>query len=140
MNQILKTYQKTNLFGADHNLKLNIVRPGYITYELTVQKKHLATPKVIHGGMIAALMDSILGVAALSLTSEEGKVVSTIEFKINYLKPVQLGNSLKGIGTVEQQGNRILVCSGEIIDSNSKKIVAKGLGTFNTYPAEKAGI
>ena len=140
MNDILKAYHASNLFGRDHDFQLSIEQPGIISYEVIVQKKHLATPTVIHGGMIAALMDSILGVAALSLASEENKVVSTIEFKINYLKPVKLGDLLQGIGKVEQKGKRIFVSSGEIKNKKTGEIVAKGLGTFNAYPADKAGI
>ena len=69
MKQLLEIYDKVNIFGRENNLKLTIIKPGEITYEMTVIEKHLATPKVIHGGMIAAMMDGVIGVAALSLVA-----------------------------------------------------------------------
>jgi len=41
---------------------------------------------------------------------------------------------------MEQKGNRLIIVSGDIICPNRNNIViAKALGTFNSYPAEKAG-
>jgi hypothetical protein len=49
-------------------------------------------------------------------------------------------DTLQGIGKVEQKGNRLIIVSGDIICPERNNIViAKAMGTFNTYPAEKAG-
>ena len=137
MHPILQEYQKNNAFGKVNELQLEIISPGTINYRMKVQEKHLATPLTIHGGMLSALMDAVLGVAALSLVCESGRVVSTVEFKINFMDPVHLGDELVAVGQVDQQGKRILVCSGVIKEAKSGKTVAKGLGTFNAYPFEK---
>lgn len=139
MNLIDK-YISQNHFGESLGMNFKIIEPGLIHYYLKIEDKHLATPNAAHGGVISALMDALLGVTGLSAVEKENKVVSTIEFKINFLSPALLNDQLIGIGKLEQKGNRLLVISGDIICENrNNQIIAKGIGTFNAYPAEKAG-
>jgi uncharacterized protein (TIGR00369 family) len=137
---IIEQYIQTNNFGKNLGMEFKIVEPGLVHYLLTIQNEHLATPISAHGGVISALMDGLLGVTALSVTESENKVVSTVEFKINFLAPALLGDQLLGIGKIEHKGNRLIITSGEICCVNKNNIlIAKALGTFNSYPAEKAG-
>lgn len=140
MNRILEIYEEINGFGRDHGMHFEVVKPGEVIYEMEVQQKHLATLTVIHGGMVAAFMDAVLGVAALSLSSLDGKLVSTIEFKINFFEPVQLGDIMQGFGQVDKKGKSIYMSSGRIINKKTKQVLASGMGTFNTYPIEKTGL
>lgn len=138
---IIEHYIAHNNFGKILGMDFKIIEPGIVHYFMTIKEEHLATPKAAHGGVVAALMDGVLGVAALSNVVAQNKVVSTVEFKINYLAPVLLGDQLVGIGKVEQLGNRIIITSGDIICTNRNNItVAKAMGTFNAYPYEKAGL
>ncbi len=139
MERLLKIYEQVNKFGSKNGLKLTIIKPGEITYEMEVLEKHLATPTTIHGGMIAAMMDGVIGVAALSLVAPEGKLVSTVEYKINYFKPAYLGDVLFGKGRVDHRGKRIIHTSGEIYNQKNE-IVAKAMGTFNAYPFENSDL
>jgi uncharacterized protein (TIGR00369 family) len=81
----------------------------------------------IHGGAIAGLLDTIIGVAInQQLESSEG--ASTVELKINYLRPVNEGK-LWGEGKVIQKGRRLIVGQGEIKD-DAGQLVAFGTATF----------
>ena len=80
-----------------------------IRYRLQVTKDHLATPTTSHGGLIAGYMDGVLGLAALYVSSENGNLVSTVEFKINFISPARLGDILIGEGQVVSKGKRIIV-------------------------------
>lgn len=137
MEHLLEIYNSVNNFGRENNMVLTIVKPGEIIYEMEIQKKHLASVNTAHGGMIAALMDGVIGVAALSLVVQQKKLVATVEYKINYFKPVYLGDTLKGFGRVDFAGKSIISTSGEIYNQKGE-IVAKGMGTFNAYPFEKS--
>lgn len=137
---IIDQYNKHNHFGSYLGMHFSIIEPGLVHYHLKINQHHLATPLAAHGGVLAGLMDALLGVTALSVTEKEGKVVSTIEFKINFLSPALLNDELLAIGKIEQKGNRIIVVSGDIIcPAKNNATIAKGIGTFNAYPAEKAG-
>lgn len=139
MEDLIKIYNQVNQFGLENDLELTIIKPGEIVYEMEVVKKHLATPTAIHGGMLAALMDGVIGVAALTTVAEEKKIVATVEFKINYFKPAFLGDKLIGKGKVDHKGNRIIHASGEIYNQKNE-LIAKAIGTLNAYPYEKSDI
>jgi uncharacterized protein (TIGR00369 family) len=140
MADLIKKYIENNHFGRLLGMDFKIVKDGIVEYGLPVTKEHLATPNSAHGGLIAALVDGALGVAALSAVHKENKVVSTVEYKLNFLAPVLLNDQLKAIAKVEQKGKRILIVSCDVFASNRDNIlIAKALGTFNAYPAEKAG-
>jgi uncharacterized protein (TIGR00369 family) len=136
MNEILKAYDKTNEFGRFLNMTYEVVQPGEVVFSMLVTKDLLATTKAMHGGALAGLMDAVVGVAALSVSSLKDKLVSTVEFKINYLKPVLLNDQLKGLGTVISEGNRIIVCKGEIFNQK-EELVAIATSTMNAYPFTK---
>jgi acyl-CoA thioesterase len=128
MNQIDK-YNEANLFGKANNLHLTIIESGHIEYKMKLEEKHLALPALIHGGAIAGLMDAILSVAAFTMVSEEGKHVATVDFTINYLKPITTLETIRGIGKVMKRGKKIIVSRGEIYNEN-EEIVALGTGTM----------
>jgi uncharacterized protein (TIGR00369 family) len=137
---LFKTYAQTNQFGKLMGAELINTSAEGIEYRLIIDEKHLATPTTAHGGVISALMDGVLGVAALYVSSEDGNLVSTVEFKINYLQPVLKGDILIGKGKVISAGKRLIIAQGEISCENSGKKVAIATGTFNAYPHEKSGM
>lgn len=137
---LIKVYQQTNAFGKLHGMELLKFEADEILYRLEVKKEHLATPTTAHGGLIAGYMDGVLGLAALYFSSEHANLVSTVEFKINYLSPVRLGDVLIGRGSVVSHGKRIIIAQGEVFHEKSKEKVAIGTGTFNAYPYEKSGM
>jgi uncharacterized protein (TIGR00369 family) len=83
-------YIKMNRFGHLLGMDFSIQSPGKVEYKLNIKEEHLATPISAHGGVISALLDATLGVGALSAVCEEEKVVSTIEMKVSFLRPVLL--------------------------------------------------
>lgn len=135
--EIIRLYEEANSFGDLLGMELTLIDQGVIEYRMLVAQKHLATPLAAHGGAIASLIDGALGVAALSKVSIDKKVVSTIEFKVNYLKPAILGDQLLATGRVQSAGNRLLYVECDVVNQKGETI-AKANGTFNTYPASKA--
>lgn len=136
MNDILEAYNKTNEFGRFLSMDYTVVSPGEIELSMKVTKNLLATSKAMHGGALAGMMDAVVGVAALSVSSLKGNIVSTVEFKINYLKPIFLNDELTGVGSVVSEGNRIIICKGDIFNQN-KELVAIATSTMNAYPFSK---
>lgn len=137
---LISDYIKHNQYGQLIGMDFEIIKSGLLHYRLNIQAKHLATPLAAHGGLIASLCDAALGVVALSAVCEQNKVVSTVEYKINFISPAQLNNTLLAVSKVESKGNRIIVSSCDVFcENDNMRLVAKALGTFNAYPAEKAG-
>lgn len=139
-NTLIEKYVQNNFFGRLVGMDFKIIEEGLVDYYLTITKDHLATPHAAHGGVIAALADSALGVAGLSSVYKENKVVSTIEYKTNFISPAFLNDQLLAKGKVEQKGKRILIITCDIFCVNrDNALIAKSMGTFNAYDAAKAG-
>ena len=134
---ILKKYNQTNKFGKFLGLELELIRPGEVNYYVTVKQDHLATLNSAHGGFLAGIFDQIVGTSALSMAVLDKKVVSTVEFKINYLKPAFLNDQIKGSGKVISSGKRIYTVEGKIYNQNDELLVL-GIATLNAYPFEKS--
>ncbi len=134
---LIERYIQSNKFGELLGMDFEITAPGCIFYTMKIEEKHLATPIAAHGGAVASLIDAALGVACLSAVFNEGKVVSTLELSIKYLKPAKLGASIIAKSDVISKGNRILVSEVKVYDGD--QLIATGSGTFNAYPKEKAG-
>jgi uncharacterized protein (TIGR00369 family) len=133
-------YNRINRYGAANGMTLSVPAPGQAEYQMLITDAHLSSPGTAHGGVLAGLMDAALGAAALTLAFTAGELVSTIEFKINYLRPVHLGDELRAVARVEHPGKSIIVVSGTIYraaEGLADPAVAQGLGTFNRYPAAK---
>lgn len=137
LDEFKKAFKAMNKFDQENGLEFEIHKPGEITYHLTIQEKHLSSPGVSHGAVIAGFMDCVLGLSALSLAITKDNLTSTVEFKLNFLKPAKLGDRLTGKGKIEHAGKSLIMSSGEVYNQETGDLVAKGLGTFNLYPLSK---
>lgn len=129
-------FKSFNKFDAENGLTFEVHEPGFITYKMTIEEKHLSSPNTAHGAALAAFMDCVLGLSALSQAMVVGNLTSTVEFKINYIRPVHLGDVLTGTGKVVHKGKSLIISSGEIKNAKDE-LIALGQGTFNTYPLNK---
>jgi uncharacterized protein (TIGR00369 family) len=134
-------YNRINAYGQANGMTLSASEPGQAEYRMVIGPAHLSSPGVAHGGVLAGLMDAVLGAAALTLAFTVGELVSTVEFKINYLHPVRLGDELRAVAQVDHAGKSLVVSSGFIYRQAAGEAeataVAQGMGTFNRYPASK---
>jgi len=135
--EILKRYGQTNRYGSLLGLHLDFVESGVVNYRTKVLKEHLATEKSAHGGFLASIFDQIVGTAALSKAINDGKVVSTVELKMNFLKPAMLDDELLGEGRVINNGKRLYTVEGKIYNQK-KELLLTGLATLNAYPFAKS--
>lgn len=137
---LIDKYIQYNFFGKLVGMDFKIIAEGEVEYYLTITKDLLATPHAAHGGVIAALADSALGIAGLSAVHKENKAVSTVEYKVNFLSPAFLNDQLVAKAKIDQKGKRLIIISCDIFCTNrDNKLIAKSIGTFNAYDASKAG-
>lgn len=113
-------------------IELDVSEP-IVTASMTIQPLHAGAPGIAHGGAIAALLDSALGLQALRLALETGRVTSTVELKTNFLRPVKVGAQLVVRPEVQSRGRSLLVLSGAAEDVATGERVAFAVGTFNVF-------
>jgi acyl-coenzyme A thioesterase PaaI-like protein len=80
-------------------------------------QEHQSYPKVLHGGISAAILDEVIG-RAIMMTSDSCTFGVTIELKVRYKKPVPLGAELKAIGRITRDKGRIFEGTGELFLPN----------------------
>jgi uncharacterized protein (TIGR00369 family) len=137
LDQFVKIFKSMNKYDIENGLEFKILSPGSITYQMKIEDKHLSSPNTAHGAVMAGFMDCVLGLSALSQAITENNLTSTVEFKINYIRPVKLGEEIIGTGNVIHKGKSLIISSGEVKNLKTGELVAVGQGTFNTYPISK---
>ena len=94
---------------------------------LEIEDNHRNPHGVVHGAVIYALADTGMG-GALTSTLREGQICSTIEIKINYLRPGIKGKLRCQTGIVSQ-GKRTAVLESDVFDGQ-ERLLARAMGTF----------
>lgn len=131
----VENYTQINNFARENGIKHTVLGPGVTETRMKILDKHLSSPGVSHGGSMAGLMDALLGFCALSAAIPDGNLVSTVEFKLNYFKPILAGDELVGKAKVVRKGKSIIVSIAEVYRGDD--LVSHGQGTFNVYPLQK---
>ena len=99
---------------------LDQVEPGFVAMGLNVGE-HLYNPiGTVHGGVIATLLDSVMGCAVHSLVPL-GQAYTTLEIKVNYLRALtEKTQSVRGEGRVVHFGRRQAVAEGKVVDAGGR--------------------
>jgi uncharacterized protein (TIGR00369 family) len=105
------------------------VSEGEVSAELMPREDLENMGGTIHGGVLAALLDTVMG-AALHTRLSVGERFATIDLKVNYLRPLSRASGvMRGTGRVINAGRRIAYVEGEIRDS-SAALAAHAVGNF----------
>jgi uncharacterized protein (TIGR00369 family) len=105
---------------------------------LTVREDHLSPAKRVHGGVISACFDVALGLASFS-TMDPWDVCSTVELKVNYLKPIHLGDELRFESNVDFRGKRLCVAHAYVYKNGEKDPTGMASGTYYVISTLKKG-
>ena len=111
------------------------VDPGRVVFELEAGPQHASPLGTMHGGVLCDLVDAAMGCAHASLL-EEGETFTTLELKINFMKPVREGH-LVADGRVIKAGRTIGLVEGRITDETGS-LVAFATSTCMTLRGEAA--
>ena len=112
--------------------QLVLVEPGRVAIELPWTAGLSQQHGFLHGGIVAAVLDSACGYAGFTLMPE-GTGVLTIEFKINFLAPAK-GQRFRMVGQVIKPGRTVTVTEGRTyaINDGREKLIATMGATLMT--------
>jgi uncharacterized protein (TIGR00369 family) len=98
--------------------------PGRLVAEMAVRDE-LKTPfGNLHGGVMAGLVDHVLGVVAYPLM-RRGQWAATTEFKLNYLAPVS-GGTLRAESQVVSMTRTTAIVRVEVSNGERMACIAQG--------------
>jgi uncharacterized protein (TIGR00369 family) len=105
------------------------VGDGEVAFELTPDQSMYNPIGAIHGGVVCTLLDTVVA-CAFQTTLPAGVGYTSIELKVNYLRPIQAdGGALTGHGWVTKRGRRVGFAEGDVRDRDGK-VVATGSGSL----------
>jgi uncharacterized protein (TIGR00369 family) len=114
---------------------LTAVEPGAATLEMEVTERHANPMGTLHGGVLCDIADAAMGMAYASLLAE-GETFTTLELKINFVRPVWRG-TLRAEGRVVQGGKTVGLVECDVRDEKDR-LVARATSTCLTLRGEAA--
>ena len=114
-------------------LRVTSLLPGESRVELEAGPPHFNPMGTVHGGVLCDLADLAMG-AAYASTLASGETFTTLELKINFLRPVWK-EKLLAVGKIVKQGRTIGMVECDITDTQGR-LVAKSTSTCMTLQQE----
>jgi uncharacterized protein (TIGR00369 family) len=111
------------------------VEPGRAVMEMDAGPQHSSPMGTVHGGILCDLADAAMGMAYASAL-DEGETFTTLELKINFLKPVWTGR-LTATGRVVKAGHTVGLVECDVHDDKDW-LVARASSTCMTLRGAQA--
>jgi uncharacterized protein (TIGR00369 family) len=108
---------------------------GRATVEFEANEQHANPMGTLHGGVLCDIADAAMG-AAYRSTLTEGETFTTLELKINFLRPVWKAKLLAE-GSIVRAGRLVGLVECNIIDERGR-LVARASSTCMTLRGEDA--
>lgn len=133
MDRIRRSFDKQGLMRT-LGATLESVEAGKVTITCAADDRLTQQHGLMHGGVVASLVDVACGYAAMTMAPHDREVL-TVEFKINFLKRAN-AERVTAIGEVLQSGRTLTVCQGTAFDATRTKVLARMTATIMTVDAQ----
>lgn len=96
---------------------------------LRVGPDHLNHGGILHGGVVATLLDSVMGhTVGAALAPDHG--TATASFTVSFLEPAFLGDELRATAEIVRRGSSLVTVEGSAHRVSDERLIARALGTF----------
>jgi uncharacterized protein (TIGR00369 family) len=111
------------------------IKPGEAVIGFEAGEAHANPLGTLHGGALCDIADAAMGLA-FAATLDEGESFTTLELKINFLKPIWKAR-LKAVGRVVKQGRVIGLVECDVTDEHGS-LVARATSTCMILRGQQA--
>jgi len=115
--------------------RLVAISDGHATVELEAGKRHANPMGTLHGGILCDIADAAMGMA-YAATLDDGESFTTLELKINFLKPVW-NAKLTAEANVIKNGRTVGLVQCDVFDER-RSLVARASSTCLTLRGKDA--
>ncbi len=129
----LITIVKDSPYPSHMSMALNKIKLDRAEVVLDLGPYHMQPFGIVHGGVLATLIDTATFWSAFLCLPEDTGLVN-VDLKLNYLKPAMEGR-LTAFGTCIQAGKSISYSEARVEDK-SGKIIAHGTSTLMALPGK----
>lgn len=108
--------------------RIHSVESGHAVFELDPAEYHYNPFATVHGGILSTLLDSTMTSAVIT-TLPSGKTCSTVEIKVNFIRPVTAETGvLRCEARPVHVGRRLATVEGHLRNKEGK-LIAHGIST-----------
>ena len=108
--------------------------PGFSHLELDLSNKHLQPFGIVHGGVIASIIDAATFYAVFVDLEDQSDGLTSVDLKLNYLAPSTSGKIISK-GRKIKVGKTLGYAEAEVLDE-SGRILAHGTSTLMILPGK----
>lgn len=123
-----RIFERTVSFNQHAGMLLEAAGPGWSRMRLPLRPEVMNPFGAVHGGAIAALIDSAAGTAVAAGTLPEDRIMGTIDMQVHFLERGR-GSALIAEGRMVRAGKAVAVATVEVRNDDGT-LVAMGTGTF----------
>jgi len=114
---------------------LTAVKPGEAVIDFEATEAHANPMGTLHGGVLCDIADAAMGLA-YAANLHEGESFTTLELKINFLKPIWNAR-LRAVARVVKQGRTVGLVECDVTDEKDS-LVARATSTCLTLRGEQS--
>lgn len=107
---------------------LRAVEEGRVVFGGAPAFEHTNPMGTVHGGWYGTILDSAMACAVMTRVPK-GSVYTTLEFKVNILRPIPLGTEVECAGTCQHAGRSTGIANGELRGVEDGRLYATGSTT-----------
>jgi uncharacterized protein (TIGR00369 family) len=115
--------------------KLLSIEPDKSVFEMEAGPQHANPMGTLHGGILCDIADAAMGVAYAS-GLQDGETFTTLELKINFLKPIWNAH-LRAEARVVKRGKTVGMVECDVVDEKGS-LVARASSTCMTLAGKQA--
>ncbi len=105
-----------------------LAEDGKVVFEGIPQFNCLNPLGTVHGGWYGTVLDSCMA-CAVQTKLKPGQLYTTLEYKINIIRPIPVGTKVHAIGKVQHAGRSTGIADGEIVGVEDGRLYATGSTT-----------
>ncbi|HNK90533.1 MAG TPA: PaaI family thioesterase, partial [Chitinophagales bacterium] len=98
------------------------VNEGQLIFEFTILETQLNPNGILHGGVMATMLDELMGGATWTLNKPYP--FATINLQVDYLSPAKVGEVIRGEANVIKAGNTVVHTEAKLYNSKNM-VIAK---------------
>jgi len=106
------------------------IERGRVTFAMRPEEKHYNPIGMVHGGVTATLLDTVMG-CALHTVLPQGTGYSTLDISVRYVRPVTVEtHTVLATGTVTHKGRRTATAEALLVAAETGKVLATATSTL----------
>lgn len=133
--ELIEIIEKGIPFNCYLGVQVESFSRGEIILRLAPKKEYTGDPSrpALHGGLIATLADTAAGLAVFTILKKPS-TTSTIDLRVDYLRPGDIDQTLFAHSTVLRNGKRVCFTQTTLYQSSKDQPIAVSSATYSIVP------